>query len=88
MNLVKRCIYGISILSLASMNVQCKGEKKADAAETALEANATDSVSIAKSEYGKTEKGVQIDQYTLEKPKRYGSKYYHLWWYYFFFKSA
>ena len=70
MNLVKRCIYGISILSLASMNVQCKGEKKAEAGEeTALEANATDSVSIAKSVYGKTDKGVQIDQYTLKNQK-------------------
>ena len=70
MNLVKRCIYGISILSLASMNVQCKGEKKTEAGEeTALEANATDSVSIAKSVYGKTDKGVQIDQYTLKNQK-------------------
>ena len=69
MNLVKRCIYGISILSLASMNVECKGEKKEDAAGTALEAKATDSVSIAKSAYGKTDKGVQIDQYTLKNHK-------------------
>ncbi|PZX93786.1 galactose-1-epimerase [Flavobacterium aquariorum] len=69
MNLVKRCIYGISILSLASMNVQCKGEKKEDAAETALEAKATDLVSIAKTVYGKTDKGVQIDQYTLKNHK-------------------
>ncbi|PKB16484.1 aldose epimerase family protein [Flavobacterium sp. 5] len=69
MNLVKRCIYGVSILSLASMNVQCKGEKKEEAAGTVLEANATDSVSIAKKEYGKTEKGDQIDQYTLKNHK-------------------
>lgn len=69
MNLVKRCIYGISILSLASMSIQCKGENKADAAVTAQEANAKDPVSIAKSEYGKTAKGVQIDQYTLKNQK-------------------
>nr|WP_315152349.1 aldose epimerase family protein [uncultured Flavobacterium sp.] len=69
MNLVKRCIYGISILSLASMNVQCKGEKKTDAAETALETKATAAVSIAKTIYGKTDKGVQIDQYTLKNQK-------------------
>jgi len=64
MNIVKRCLYGMSILSLVSMNIQCKGEKKEEA--SAQEATATDSVSIAKKEYGKTEKGVQIDQYTLK----------------------
>ena len=69
MNLVKRCVYGISILSLVSMNVQCKGEKKEEGAETAQEATATDSVSIVKSAYGKTDKGVQIDQYTLKNQK-------------------
>lgn len=50
------------------MNVQCK-EKKEGAAETAQEATTTDSVSIAKSEYGKTEKGQQIDLYTLKNQK-------------------
>ena len=69
MNLVKRCVYGISILSLVSMNVQCKGEKKEEAAGAAQEAKATDSVSIVKSEYGKTEKGEQIDSYTLKNQK-------------------
>ena len=64
MNIVKRCLYGMSILSLVSMNIQCKGEKKEEA--SAQEATATDSVSIAKKEYGKTEKGVQVDQYTLK----------------------
>ncbi|MGQ7946099.1 aldose epimerase family protein [Flavobacterium sp. WC2509] len=66
MNLVKRCVFGISILSLASLNVQCKGEKKE---EVTQEAKATDSVSIVKTEYGKTEKGVQIDRYTLKNQK-------------------
>jgi aldose 1-epimerase len=69
MNVVKRCVYGISILSLAIMNVQCKGEKKEVAAETAQETKATDSVSIVKSEYGKTEKGQEIDRYTLKNQK-------------------
>src|SRR6478609_10220386 len=69
MNLVKSCVYGIYILSLVSMNVQCKGEKKEEAAAASIEAKATDSVSIAKSEYGKTEKGVQIDKYTLKNQK-------------------
>ncbi|MFV5694417.1 aldose epimerase family protein [Flavobacterium sp. LB3P122] len=69
MNIVKRCIYGISIMSLASMNIQCKGDKKAGAEETALDAKATDSVSIAKAAYGKTDKGEQVDRYTLKNQK-------------------
>lgn len=69
MNLVKRCVYGISIFSLASLNVQCKGEKKDIASQTTQEVSAADSVSIVKSEYGKTEKGIQIDQYTLKNQK-------------------
>ncbi|MFV8374783.1 aldose epimerase family protein [Flavobacterium sp. LB1P71] len=69
MNIVKRCIYGISIMSLASMNIQCKGDKKARADETALEAKATDSVSIAKAVYAKTDKGEQVDRYTLKNQK-------------------
>jgi aldose 1-epimerase len=67
MNLVKRCVYGISIVSLASMNIQCKGDKKME--ETTKETTVTDSVSIVKSEYGKTEKGVAIDRYTLKNQK-------------------
>ena len=69
MNVVKRCIYGISIMSLASMNIQCKGDKKPGAEETTLEAKATDSVSIAKAVYGKTDKGEQVDRYTLKNQK-------------------
>lgn len=66
MNIVKRCIFGISILSLASITVQCKGEKKDNASQTTQETTVNEPVSISKSEYGKTEKGVQIDQYTLK----------------------
>lgn len=69
MNVIKRCIYGISIISLASMNIQCKGDKKAGAEETTLEAKASDSVSIAKAIYGKTDKGEQVDRYTLKNQK-------------------
>lgn len=69
MNVIKRCIYGISIISFASMNIQCKGDKKAGAEETTLEATASDSVSIAKAIYGKTNKGEQVDRYTLKNQK-------------------
>jgi aldose 1-epimerase len=67
MNVLKRCIYGISIIGLASMNIQCKGDKKVG--ETTLEEKAIDSVSIAKSAYGKTDKGEQVDVYTLKNQK-------------------
>jgi aldose 1-epimerase len=67
MNVLKRCIYGISIIGLVSMNVQCKGSKKVQ--ETTLEAKATDAVSIAKTEFGKTVKGEQVDVYTLKNQK-------------------
>jgi aldose 1-epimerase len=67
MNVLKRCIYGISIITLASMNIQCKGDKKVE--ETKLEATATDAVSIAKTEFGKTAKGEQVDLYTLKNKK-------------------
>ncbi|WP_035668799.1 aldose epimerase family protein [Flavobacterium sp. 83] len=69
MNVIKRCIYGISIMSLTSMNIQCKGDKKAGADETALETKATDSVSIAKTAYGTTPKGEKIERYTLKNQK-------------------
>ncbi|TRX39402.1 aldose epimerase family protein [Flavobacterium restrictum] len=66
MNVIKRCIYGISIMSLTSMNVQCKSDKKTETPATTLEAKATDSVSIAKTPYGKTAKGEQVDRFTLK----------------------
>ncbi|MES2575060.1 MAG: aldose epimerase family protein [Bacteroidota bacterium] len=67
MNVLKRCLYGISIIGLASMNIQCKGDKKVE--QTTLEAKAADSVSIEKKEYGKTAKGEQVDSYTLKNQK-------------------
>lgn len=67
MNVLKRCIYGISIIGLASMNIQCKGDKKVE--ETTMEATATDSVAIVKAPYGKTAKGEQVDVYTLKNQK-------------------
>jgi aldose 1-epimerase len=67
MNIVKRCVYGFSIVSLACINVQCKGDKKVE--ETKVETMSTDTVSIAKSEYGTTPKGEKVDQYTLTNQK-------------------
>ncbi len=67
MNVLKRCIYGISIISLASMNVQCKGDKKVE--ETAKETKTTEMVTIEKAAYGTTPKGEKIDSYTLKNQK-------------------
>lgn len=67
MNVLKRCIYGISILSLASMNVQCKSDKKSE--ETSKEATTAEVVTIAKSAYGTTEKGEKVDSYKLTNQK-------------------
>jgi len=67
MNVLKRCIYGISILSLASMNVQCKSDKKSE--ETSKEATTAEVVTIAKSTYGTTEKGEKVDSYKLTNQK-------------------
>lgn len=69
MNLVKRCVFGISILSLATLNVNCKGDKKEKAEETVAQQSSTEAVSIVKSDYGKTDKGVQIEQYSLKNHK-------------------
>lgn len=67
MNVLKRCIYGISIVSLASMNIQCKSDKKVE--ETTTEAKATEVVTIEKTTYGTTPKGEKIDSYKLKNQK-------------------
>jgi aldose 1-epimerase len=64
MNVLKRCIYGFSIVSLASMNIQCKGDKKVE--ETTIETKTTDAVSIVKTEYGTTPKGEKVESYILK----------------------
>lgn len=67
MNVLKRCLYGISIVSLASMNIQCKSDKKVEKPTT--EAKATVLVTIEKSLYGTTPKGEKIDSYKLKNQK-------------------
>lgn len=67
MNVLKRCIYGISIMSLAFLNIQCKGNQKED--KQANNTQKTDSVSIEKKEYGTTPAGQKVDIYTLKNQK-------------------
>ena len=67
MNVLKRCVYGISILSLASMNVQCKRDNKT--ADAPQEATTAAAVTIEKSAYGTTPKGEQVDSYKLTNQK-------------------
>ncbi len=64
MNVLKRCVFGLSLLSLAAVSVQCKSDKKADAEKVATEGK--DLVTIEKSEYGKTAKGENVESYKLK----------------------
>ncbi|MEL1253939.1 aldose epimerase family protein [Flavobacterium sp. DGU38] len=63
MNVLKRCAFGIMIIGLASLSVQCKSDKKMDANTTQ---EAKDSVTIVKSDYGTTPKGEKIESYKLK----------------------
>ncbi|MEO7978271.1 aldose epimerase family protein [Flavobacterium sp.] len=63
MNVLKRCAFGITIISLSTLSVQCKSDKKMDVTTTQ---NVKDSVTIVKSEYGTTPKGEKIDSYKLK----------------------
>lgn len=67
MNVLKRCIYGISIMSLAFLNIQCKGNQNEENKENTTQKK--DSVSIEKKEYGTTPAGQKVDIYTLKNQK-------------------
>ena len=62
MNVLKRCIYGFSILSLALISVQCKGNQKEEKEEKTTQK--MESVSIERKEYGTTPAGQKVDVYT------------------------
>ena len=64
MNVLKRCIFGIGLLSLALVSVQCKNDKKMDEATVSSDKKAA--VTIEKSEYGTTAKGEKVDSYKLK----------------------
>jgi aldose 1-epimerase len=63
MNVLKRCAFGITIIGLAALSVQCKSDKKMDSNTTQ---NTKDSVTIVKSDYGTTPKGEKIESYKLK----------------------
>lgn len=63
MNVLKRCAFGITIIGLAALSVQCKSDKKMESNTTQ---NAKDSVTIVKSDYGTTPKGEKIESYKLK----------------------
>lgn len=54
MNVLKRCIFGIGLLSLTAISTQCKNDKKMDEATVSSDKKAT--VTIEKSSYGTTAK--------------------------------
>ncbi len=64
MNTVKRTLLGLSLLSLATLMVQCKENKKEENPTVATAA--VDSVSIEKSAYGVTPKGDSISRFKLK----------------------
>ena len=63
MNVLKRCAFGITMMGLAALSVQCKSDKKMDATTTQ---ESKDSVTIVKSDYGTTPKGEKIESYKLK----------------------
>jgi aldose 1-epimerase len=63
MNVLKRCVFGISIIGLTSFSVQCKSDKKMDASTTQ---DAKEAVTIVKSDYGTTPKGEKVESYKLK----------------------
>lgn len=67
MNVLKRCIFGLSLMSLATLSVQCKSDKKMDVKTVSSDEKTT--VSIEKSSYGTTPKGEKIDSYKLKNQK-------------------
>ncbi len=67
MNVLKRCIYGISIITFALVNLQCKGKQKEEKEVNSTQK--TDSVSIEKKEYGTTPAGQKVAIYTLKNQK-------------------
>ncbi|OXB02802.1 aldose epimerase family protein [Flavobacterium pectinovorum] len=64
MNVLKRYIFGIGLLSLAFISVQCKNDKKMD--DTTVSSDKKATVTIEKSSYGTTAKGEKVDSYKLK----------------------
>ncbi len=64
MNVLKRCVFGLSLLSLAAVSVQCKSDKKSRYRKSSVKEK--DLVSIEKSEYGTTAKGEKVESYKLK----------------------
>lgn len=63
MKLLKSCVFGLALLSLATLNIQCKGNQKEDKEVVDVQ---KDSVSIEKSVYGKTSEGEEVESYKLK----------------------
>jgi aldose 1-epimerase len=66
MNLLKSCVLGLTVITTAGLSVQCKGDKKENQEQAAVQ---KDSVTIEKSEYATTAKGEKIDSYKLKNQK-------------------
>lgn len=67
MKLVKNCMLVLSVVSLASLSIQCKGNQKED--KEVKSSQSIDSVTIDKSVFGTTPTGQQVESYVLKNQK-------------------
>lgn len=68
MNKIKHCLYGVAIISFAFLNTQCKSEKKENKNSEEM-TTSKESVTISKSDFGKTPEGLSVEKYTLKNEK-------------------
>ncbi len=66
MNRFKKCIYVLSVVTMAFLSVQCKNDKKKDVEVVSQKENL---VTISKEAYGTTADSIAVDKYTLKNSK-------------------
>ena len=72
MKLLNSALYGLALIILVFINVQCKGERteeKKDSISTEINSEKTGNVSISRAFYGTTPEGKTVDIYTLKNKK-------------------
>ncbi len=68
MNIQKTYLYGFTIVLFASLNIQCKGNKK-DKISEETDTQKMEIATIEKAAYGTTPEGESVDKYTLKNQK-------------------
>ena len=67
MNLLKQSLFGIAIISISLLNINCKGNQKDDNKE--ITSQKMESVSIEKTAYGTTPTGEKVDCFKMKNTK-------------------